>query len=219
MGLKQVARKFAPVINYLPFNNKFHRRGAKIVFSNTILVGCKIICYGKGNIIRFAGNGGFKNSSIVIYGNNNIVEFSAGVSMDSGSIVLDGDNNNLFVGKDTKFCGKIHIAVIESTTVSIGERGLFSSDITIRTGDSHSVIDLEGNRINPSKDVRIGNHVWVGNQVIITKGATISNNCIVGTGSLVNKIIKQENVILGGVPAHIVKENVNWCSERIAVKD
>ena len=135
--------------------------------------------------------------------------------MDGGNILLEGNCNHFVVGKDTKFCGKIHIAILEGTKVCIGERGLFSSDITIRTGDSHSVLDLKGERINKSKDITIGEHVWVANHVLITKGAKISNDCVVGTGSVVTKGSEENNVVLAGSPAKIVKREITWCVERV----
>lgn len=215
MGLKKIARKCAGFINRFPFINKISKHRAKVVFNGTLLVGCKIKCRGKNNKIIFNGNGGVKNTSIVINGDNNTVFLESGVSMDGGAILLDGNGNEFIARKDTKFCGKIHIACIEGTKVSVGEKSLFSSDITIRTGDSHSVVDMEGNRINPSKDVVIGNHVWVGNHVIITKGVCIPDNCIIGTGAVVTSVFEKTNSVIAGVPAKITKENINWRPERI----
>jgi acetyltransferase-like isoleucine patch superfamily enzyme len=88
-------------------------------------------------------------------------------------------------------------------------------DIEIRTGDSHSILDMSGNRINPSSNVVIGNHVWVGSRVIILKGAQISDFSIIGAGSIVSGEFPDTNVILAGVPAKIVKDNINWKRERI----
>ena len=215
MGLKQIARKFSWLINRFPCINSLKLGKAEISFSTTLLIGCKIKAKGKNNRIVFRGKGGFKNTQITIHGNGNTVEFAEGVSMDGGDIILDGDSNHLVVGNGTKFCGKIHIAIIEGTKVCIGEKGLFSSDITLRTGDSHSILNSQGQRINPSKDIKIGDHVWVGNHVIITKGTQIANNCVVGTGSVVTKGCEEKNVVLAGTPAKIVKQDITWCPERI----
>ena len=215
MSLKSVVRKFSYLINYNPFINAINIRGTKLTLSSHILVGCKIKTKGKGNIICFHGDGGFKNTHINIVGNNNTVEFAKGVSMDGGTILLEGDNNSFIVGKNTKFCGKIHIAIMESTKLQIGESGLFSSDIIIRTGDSHSVVDLSGKRINTSKDITLGDHIWVGNHVIITKGSAIGNNCVIGTGAVVTHGWEENNVIIAGVPAKIVKRDIDWRPERI----
>ena len=96
---------------------------------------------------------------------------------------------------------------------------MFSSAIVVRTGDSHSILDKDGNRINPSKSVRIGDHVWIGNQVTILKGVIIQKDSIVGSGSLVTKKFFDTNIIIGGSPAKVIKESISWCGERIKIAD
>lgn len=97
----------------------------------------------------------------------------------------------------------------------VGNDCLFSSEIVIRTGDSHSILNETGTRINPAKDVVIGNHVWVGHRALITKGVSIPENCVVGTGAVVTKPIDKSGTVIAGVPAKIIKENINWCGERL----
>lgn len=89
---------------------------------------------------------------------------------------------------------------------------MFSANISIRVGDSHSITDLEGKRVNPSRDVKIGNHVWIGNTVLITKGVEIKEDSIVGTGSVVTRKFVETNVVIAGNPAQIVKRDVSWDS-------
>ena len=96
---------------------------------------------------------------------------------------------------------------------------MFSANVTLRTGDSHSVTDLNGNRINPSKGITIGEHVWVGNSVIITKGVIVSNDSIVGTGSVVTRKFEDSNVVLAGNPAVIVKKEISWNRKRLPIKE
>ena len=67
---------------------------------------------------------------------------------------------------------------------------MFSNDIEFRTGDSHSIVDLDTRkRINYSQNIHVGNHVWIGSRSIILKGVNIGNNSIIGTGSIVTKSI------------------------------
>jgi acetyltransferase-like isoleucine patch superfamily enzyme len=106
------------------------------------------------------------------------------------------------------------LAAIEGTNIIIGEDCLFSSGIVFRTGDSHSVTDLSGNRTNPSKDITIGNHVWIGHRVFVNKGVEIGENNILGTAAVVTKSITEKNCVIAGVPAKVVKTDVNWKSER-----
>ncbi len=71
---------------------------------------------------------------------------------------------------------KTRLACIEGTSIEIGEDCMFSANIVFRTGDSHSIINSDGQRINASKSICIGNHVWIGNTVIVNKGVKVSDN-------------------------------------------
>ncbi len=93
---------------------------------------------------------------------------------------------------------------------------MLSYDVDIRTGEAHSIIDLSTNkRINYAKNITIGNHVWVAAHVSILKGSQIPSNSVVATRALVTKKFEKENVLIGGSPAVIIKENINWLRERI----
>lgn len=54
-------------------------------------------------------------------------------------------------------------------SIIINEKSLFSSDIIIRRGDSHYIMNKNRKRINPSKSVMINEHLWVANRVKINK--------------------------------------------------
>ena len=91
-----------------------------------------------------------------------------------------------------------------------------NNNIEIRTGDSHSIIDKKDNiRINHAKSITINNHVWIGAHSSILKGTCINNNSIVATRSVVTKVFNEENIIIGGIPAKQIKNNINWLKERI----
>lgn len=112
-------------------------------------------------------------------------------------------------------CGKIHLACTEGRKISIGNDCLFSSEIVFRTGDSHSIVDMSGERINRAADITIGDHVWIGHRVLVNKGVVIPENTVVGTGAVVTKQFDEPNTILVGVPAKVSKQNINWLAERI----
>ncbi|MBK5442691.1 acyltransferase [Peribacillus sp. TH24] len=156
-----------------------------------------------------------QNCSLYIQGNNNKITIGENVRVRQGDLYIEDDNNLIKIGNSTSIMGYTHIAVTEGKKAIIGEECMFSSDVVIRTGDSHSIIDNGGSRVNQARDVIIGDHVWLGNKTTILKGSTISSNSIVGTGSIVTKEFKKANVILVGNPAKIVRENTNWLKERI----
>jgi len=121
----------------------------------------------------------------------------------------------LRVGSGTTMV-EVHIAVTENSKVLIGEDCMLANDIDIRTGDSHSVIDMEtGERLNFPGDVVISRHVWIAPHTVILKGVTIGENSIVATGAVVTKSC-EPGVIMGGNPAKAIKTGVSWKRERLA---
>jgi acetyltransferase-like isoleucine patch superfamily enzyme len=55
-----------------------------------------------------------------------------------------------------------------------------------------------------SKGIKLGNNIWVGAKVTFLDGSVIGNNCVVAAGAVVNGVFP-DNVVIGGVPAKILK--------------
>lgn len=195
-------------------------RGNNLKIKGSFLRRTKIVIKGKGNTIWFdeAGNNHLCNTYIEINGNNNFIKLGRNNSLYNSELIIDDDGGSITMGNDNKICGKTHFAAIEGTSISFGDGCLFSSDVTFRTGDSHSIISTETEkRINPSLSIKIGNRVWFGNHTTILKGVTLQDDTIVGTGSLVTKSCEESCVAIAGTPASIVKRNVRWETERIPI--
>ena len=215
-SVKKLAVFLRPFLNYLPFNNKIRLHHSNLSFGETFLLKTKIDCCGNNNNVSFGG-GVLKHCHIHIRGNNNTVLIGKNCHLNNTEIWIEDDGNTVSIGDETSLCGKIHLACIEGTNIIIGKSCLFSSDIVFRTGDSHSVLNLEGERINPSLNIEVGDHVWIGHHVLVNKGVKIADNIIIGTGAVVTKSCAYSNVIIAGVPARVVKENVNWCIKRVSM--
>ena len=71
------------------------------------------------------------------------------------------------------------------------------------------ISDEDKTRINLPKDVVIGNHVWLGNSVVIMKGVHIEDGSVIGIESIVTKDIPC-NCIAVGSPAKVIKTNIHW---------
>lgn len=213
--LKKICCKFFWLFNRFPFNNKYRLRGTKIKNSGKSLFGCKFLCQGKGNVIIFHSGGIIRNTIFRIKGDNNIIEIGSGTSISHGDLHIEDEGNRICIGKNTSLMGKVHIACVEGKSVTIGDDCLLSSEIVFRTSDSHSLLDLEGNRINPAADIVLGNHIWIGYRALINKGVTIASNNMIGTGAIVTKSFEKSNTVIAGVPARVVKEDTDWCVERI----
>lgn len=181
----------------------------------------KIVIEGNNNGVIFMKNKigevtHFSRLSIKICGNNNTVIIGTHNSGDGLSISIENNSNRVILGNGFTVGPNTELAAIEGTTIEFGEDCQLSANITLRTGDSHSITDLQGKRTNPSKSIKIGNHVWIGNSVLIFKGTQISDNSIVAGGSVVTGgKIYPTNSIIGGNPSRIIKENVNWERQRL----
>lgn len=118
--------------------------------------------------------------------------------------------NEIIIGHDSTIEGG-HLAATEGTKITVGDDCMFSSDIEIRTGDSHSIINtITDKRINPSADVLIGNHVWLTAHVRVMKGAVLPDNSIVGNSAIVTNKFDKGNSVYAGIPAKHIKDNINW---------
>lgn len=172
---------------------------------------------GKGNKIQIKSLAVMQNCSIKIKGNYNTVVIDDHVSALNCEIIIEDNYNTVYIGRNTRISGKTHLACIEGCKITIGRGCLFSSDIVLRTGDSHSILNEKGIRINNSKNIEVKDHVWICNRVILTKGAKISRDSVVATGAIVTKEFTDSNVIIGGVPACIIKNKINWEEKRMKI--
>ena len=155
------------------------------------------------------------NSLVKISGNNNEVVLRANSYVSGAELWVENDGCLLEIGGGTFVGHHSHLACTEDgSKLQVGRDGMISSYVQVRTGDSHSIVDMEGNRINKAQSVMIGDHCWIGEGSKILKGVTLEGDDIVSTGAIVTKSFGR-NVLLGGIPAKVLKENVNWDSRRL----
>lgn len=153
--------------------------------------------------------------TIHIQGNHNRLVIGRENGFDHCSLWMEDDYNAMEIGEHNRFFEGSQLAALEGTKISIGADGLYAKDVQVRTSDSHSVLDTEGKRINPARDISIGNHVWLGDSVMVLKGSVIPDDVVVGARSLVNKHLESDGGMYVGTPAHLVKKNINWTSKRV----
>jgi acetyltransferase-like isoleucine patch superfamily enzyme len=78
---------------------------------------------------------------------------------------------------------------------------MIASNVQIRADDGHPIFNVaDGSRANPSRDIHIGEHVWVAYGVVVLGGATLGDGSVMGMNSLVTGKIPN-NVIAVGSPA------------------
>jgi putative colanic acid biosynthesis acetyltransferase WcaF len=85
--------------------------------------------------------------------------------------------------------------------VLIGSKTCIGKDVGITSG-SHNVNSLNFEAVN--KPVVIGNNVWIINKSYILPGITIGDWAVIGACTLVNKDVKEFEIV-GGNPAKFIK--------------
>lgn len=175
----------------------------------------------KGLKVEFRNNG--KNNTVILYegtlydncklilSNENIciIEKSK-FCLRNLSVLLQISKNSIFkVGKNF-LCWGVEFQSRDGRHFILGDNILISYGISIWNGDGHTILDEYNKAINHSKDVFIGNNVWIGHRAEILKGTVIQDNSVVGACSVVNRAFYESNVIIAGQPAKIVKHGITW---------
>jgi acetyltransferase-like isoleucine patch superfamily enzyme len=199
------------------------------------------VVVGQDNQIQIQTEGNIpllSNVMFKVYGNQNQIVIHPGVRLSNTKIEIHGDRNQVSLHADCRITGsylwvedhdcklsigartvlekEVKICVTEpQSEIAIGADCLFAYGTMIRSGDSHSIVDLEMNqRINYAESVRIDDHVWVGSNAQILKGVQIGSHSIVAAGAIVTKSIP-ENSLVVGVPARVQRSQVTWLREKL----
>jgi acetyltransferase-like isoleucine patch superfamily enzyme len=90
--------------------------------------------------------------------------------------------------------------------VSIGRECVVADRVMLIDFD-HGVVEVERPiRLQGiyKRDVRVGHNVWIGYGACLLRGVTVGNNAIVGTSAVVTRDV-EENAVVGGVPARVIR--------------
>ncbi|WP_242057217.1 acyltransferase [Pseudalkalibacillus hwajinpoensis] len=131
---------------------------------------------------------------------------SGKVSVFNGCKVSVGENATLSIGDNTYINESSRITAVERIT--IGDSCAISWDVTIIDSDMHSIIEDSKPKIHTAP-ISIGNKVWIGANVLILKGVTIGDNVVIAAGTLVNRDIPDNSLVMGN-PMKIVKSSIQW---------
>jgi acetyltransferase-like isoleucine patch superfamily enzyme len=146
--------------------------------------------------------GRFRESEFIIQ-KNGTLEVRGSMSIATGCFISINEGAILSLGSGgINFGAKI--AVFERIT--IGNNVYISENVTMRDSDNHGFWDSIKPICGP---ITICDNAWIGVNVTILKGVTIGEGAVVAANSLVNKNVPPY-ALVGGVPARIIRENVNW---------
>lgn len=87
--------------------------------------------------------------------------------------------------------------------ITIGDRALIGHAVVMATLN-HDLSPARRSTMHPAP-IAIGTDVWVGANATILPGVTIGDNAVIAAGAVVTKDVPP-NVIVGGVPAKVIKQ-------------
>lgn len=172
------------------------------------MINARVDFGGTGNIL-YCEEGVNLNGAIRFPGNNALVVLRS--SGHQYKLDLTVHNNCLlYAGKGSYYNGALHAICSEGRYILLGDDCLFSFGVWIRTADPHLVYDAKSRRrLNPSKDVLVGDHVWVGQDAMILKGTHIGSGSIIGARAVTSGELCS-NASWAGVPARCLREDIFW---------
>jgi len=148
---------------------------------------------------------------------NGILEINGKVQFGLDTKLFIKENAVLKLGHINSFASRTEIICFKN--ISIGNWVQFGNDCLITDTNFHELKDLSTQTKLPmNKDIIIGSYNFIGARSTIKGNAKTPDNCLVGTNSLLNKDYSSfgESIILGGIPAKLVKENIvrDWETEK-----
>lgn len=123
------------------------------------------------------------------------LEFGKMIKMRSGTKIKVRDRAEVKIGENTSF--NYGCLVISHEKVIIGKDVQFGPNVLIYDHD-HDFKTKGGLKDLKyiTSPVEIGNNVWIGANTIILRGTIIGDNCVVGAGSIIKGVFKENLMIV-----------------------
>lgn len=121
------------------------------------------------------------------------------------------------IGKHTTWRDGFHIAIEGNGRIDIGEKCFFNHNCSLNAlnhvsigagtifGENVHIYDHNHHFSNPEESIKeqgytvgetvVGKHCWLGTNVVVLKGVSIGDNCIIGAGYIVDRDVPENTVI------------------------
>ena len=150
-------------------------------------------------------------SSLLVGGDGATVYVAPGCELTAGELYCGGGSHIVLHGPLIA----TRCAVVDARNgggVVAGPEQLWAADVYLATDDMHRLEDLDtGLRVNSfGADIRLGRHVWLCKDAVVTGACEIGDGAVVAMRSMVRGQKVAEHSVVAGVPARLVREGVAW---------
>ena len=188
MSLNLINFYFKRIFNFI-LPNKVNLIKRRIILSDfpsfnqiTLCEGDGIVKIGKGCSFGYKLGGFYRNGSIELQARYKEARINIGDNIST--------NNN--------------IMICAANYIEVGDDILIGQNVIIMDHEAHGINPLKRRELGEIGKIILGQNVWIGNNVTILKNTEIGNNTIVAAGAVVSGKFPA-NIIIGGVPAKIIK--------------
>ena len=151
-----------------------------------------------------------RNSKMTLRGEGNRIIIGKNVNLQKISFEVRGKNNTIEIGDNTIIGENTYFILRgDNHKIIIGKNCMFSRNIKLMASDGHKIY-YNDKLIETNGDIEIGDNIWITDNVTILKNIKIGSGNIIGINSTVTKSFEEENVLIAGNPAKIVKKNISW---------
>jgi acetyltransferase-like isoleucine patch superfamily enzyme len=134
---------------------------------------------------------------------------SKGVPAFSAAIRI-GQDSTVEVGTNVSATSVVAMSAVEGTTIRVGDDVMFASENQVRADDGHPIFDVvSAKRVNVSRSITIGSHVWLGRGAVVLGGSTVGDGSVLGFNALLKGRVPN-NCVAVGSPAKVVRRDIVW---------
>jgi acetyltransferase-like isoleucine patch superfamily enzyme len=174
--------------------------------------------------------------TLAYYSFSDVLLVAASPCNNMASLLVGGDGATVFLGPRSAFtateiyCGAHSTVVLSAEVVAtrcaiVDARNggsivaepdqLWAANVYVATDDMHRLEDAEtGARLNPyGAQIRLGSHVWLGREAIVTGHCEIGEGAVVGSRAMVRGQKVPPRTAVAGCPARVIREGVTWRGE------
>ncbi|MGZ2224940.1 acyltransferase [Glutamicibacter nicotianae] len=193
--------------------------------------------YANGN--KIVGTPATNNHAVVTFmGSNCTVTFGIGSRLE-GAVGLRNDTSQVSIGARSVFRGQMslgkeceiilvdglycgygaYLTTAEGASIRFGNDLLISDRFQARADDSHPLYDgITGARINQSQSIEVGDHVWIGADVVLLPGSSVGEGSVIGLRSMVTKSrpVPAHSLAVGS-PVEVIREHIRWERKHLQV--
>jgi hypothetical protein len=172
-------------------------------------IGSSIEFAGTGNVLFVEDGTRLRNCRLRFMGNGAVIHLRRSHGF-LRLIVTVFEESVFYLGPGATFTSEARVLPTERKHVIVGSDAMFSSRVAFRTADPHLIYSVQdGERVNPSRSIWVGDHVWLGEDILLLKGARVGSGSILAARALITKNVPS-NSTAAGVPGKIVNGGIFW---------